>query len=191
MESCRCGWRAFAHKIDQPSPPEDDSMPASFTCSICGKEHEGLTTDWGYQLPDVVWAVPAEERSAAARYGDDLCQFGDRCFIRCVLPVRFLETEGEFGWGAWAEVERSTFNRYVELFDNNGSAEPRHAGTLANALPVYGDSLDASVLIQFGEPTKRPTLHLLNGDDSLLAREQRCGIDNARYHEILDALSNR
>ncbi len=166
-------------------------MPASFTCSICGKVHEGLTTDWAYRLPDVVWAIPEAERSTAARFSDDLCQLGDRYFIRCVLPIRFSDAEGEFCWGAWAEVEWSVFCRYRELFDKDGSVEPMYAGYLANALRAYADSSGAEVLVQFRDPTQRPALHLRESDASPLAREQRCGIDNARYHEILEVLANR
>jgi hypothetical protein len=166
-------------------------MPAGFVCSICGKEHQGLTTDWAYKLPDVVWAIPERERSAVARFSDDLCQFGERRFIRCVLPVRFREADGAFGWGAWAEVAPAVFQRYLELYDQDGSAEPRHAGSLANGLPAYAGSLGAAVLVQFRDATNRPTLHLPEGADSVLAREQRAGIDGARYHEILDLIAKR
>jgi hypothetical protein len=164
-------------------------MPASFTCSICGKEHPGLTTDWAYKLPDVVWAIPEGERKTAARFSDDLCQFGERLFIRCVLPVPLRETGGEFGWGACAEFERPVFARYLELYDKDGSAEPADSGTLANALPAYVNSLGADVLVQFRDASKRPTLHLREADDGLLAREQRSGIDDVRYHEVLESLS--
>ena len=183
--------RAFARKISPPLPSEEEPVPASFICSICGEQHEGLATDWAYKLPDVVWAISAAERSTAAHFTDDLCQLGDRFFVRCVLPVRFLEAEGEFNWGAWAEVERSSFNRYLELFGKDGSGEPPHSGSLANALPAYAGSFGATVLVRFGDPTKRPTMHLTETDESLLAQEQRCGIDNARYHAVLDALPNR
>lgn len=181
--------RAGVCPQNEPVPPKEP--PASFICSICGKRHEGLTTDWAYKLPDVVWAIPAAERSTAARFTDDLCQLGDRFFVRCVLPVRFLEAEGEFNWGAWAEVERSSFDRYVELFDKDGRSEPPHSGSLANALPPYAGSLGARVLVQFGDPTKRPTIHLTEADESQLKQDQRCGIDNARYHAVLDALPSR
>jgi hypothetical protein len=162
-------------------------MP-TFTCSICGQVHEGLTTDWACTLPDDVWAIPEAQRLEAATFTEDLCQFGERYFIRCVLPVRLREAADEFNWGAWAEVEWPTFERYLALYDQDGSAEPQHKGTLANALEPYSESFGATVLIQFRDPTKRPTLWLTNGDQSELAREQRTGIDNARYHEILDVL---
>jgi hypothetical protein len=162
-----------------------------FTCSICGKEHEGLVTNWAYKLPDAVWAIPEAERSEKTHFDSDLCQFGQRYFIRCVLGVRFTEAPGEFNWGAWAEVERPTFARYLELYDKDGSSEPVFAGTLANSLPAYTHSLGTPVLIQCGEPTKRPSLYCRLEDDGQLAVEQRRGIDDPRYHEILSVIARR
>jgi hypothetical protein len=148
-------------------------------------------TDWAYKLPDDVWALPEAERSEKARFNDDLCQFGDRNFIRCVLEVPFTDAVGNFGWGAWAEVEWPTFERYLELYDEDGSTEPPRTGKLANNLPAYPGSLGAPVAIRFRDPTRRPSLFLKPNDVSALAREQRTGIDNARYHEILSLLESR
>lgn len=156
----------------------------SFNCSICGEEHEGLPTDRAFTLPDDVWAIPEPERSEVARFDNDLCQLGERYFMRCVLEVPFSDRDGFFGWGAWAEVEWSVFERYLEMYERDGWDEPLHTGKLANALPVYPDSLGAPVLIQFRESTRRPSLHALPDDPSVLANEQRQGIDNFRFHEI-------
>jgi hypothetical protein len=153
--------------------------------------HEGLTTDWAYKLPDEVWAIPDEERAARALCSSDLCQFGDRFFIRCVLSVPFTETEGSFNWGCWAEVDWPVFRRYLSLYDADGSDEPRQPGTLANALFGYPGSLGASCEIQFGESTRRPALFTPLDDQSLLAAEQRAGYDAKRYHMILDGLYTR
>lgn len=43
-------------------------MTTGFVCLICGKHHEGYTTDWAYKLPDEVWAIPESERSEQARF---------------------------------------------------------------------------------------------------------------------------
>ncbi len=166
-------------------------MTDHFTCSICGNEHDGTVTDWAYKLPDIVWDIPESERSEKARFNDDLCQFGERYFIRCVLGVPFTEASGEFGWGAWAEVDWSIFKLYMELWDQDGSSEPVREGTLANNLPAYEHSLGTPVLIQFRDPTKRPSLHPKQDDQSQLAIEQREGIDAVRYHEILSVIARR
>jgi hypothetical protein len=94
------------------------------------------------------------DRAEKARFNSDLCQMGERYFIRCVLGVPFTESEGEFGWGAWAEVDWSTFERYLELYDEDGSGEPPKDGILANDLPPYPSSIGSPVKIQFRDPTK-------------------------------------
>jgi hypothetical protein len=160
-----------------------------FTCSVCGQEHEGLNTDWAYALPDVVWEIPEQDRKERARFNDDLCQFGERYFVPCVLGVPFVDAPGRFGWGAWAEVNWPTFERYLELYDEDGSSEPPHAGTLANMLSAYPGSLGAPVIIQFLDPKSRPSLYLEKGDRSRLALEQRAGVDDDRYHEMLEIIA--
>ena len=164
-------------------------MNDTFICSVCGKTHAGLPTDEAYGLPDEVWAIPQEERASRAKFDSNLCQFGDRHFIRCLLPVPFTEIDGYFGWGVWVEVDETVFRRYLDLFDADGSSEPRHTGRLANALPVYPGMLGAKVSIQFGTSKDRPSVHLPAEDSSRLATEQRQGIDSTRHHEILDALA--
>jgi hypothetical protein len=159
-------------------------MTTGFSCSTCGQSHDGLPADRGYTLPDVVWAIPEAERAERARFDTDLCMLGDRHFIRCVLDIPFTETKGQFGWGAWAEVDRSTFERYLELYHADGTNESLKDGLLANDLPPYANAIGTRVAIQFQDPSRRPALFLLSTDNSLLAREQRDGIDDRRWHEM-------
>lgn len=150
-------------------------------------EEFSLTRDWGFELPDEVWALTEAELSEQVRYNDDLCQWGDRVFIRCILPVPLKGADDYFGWGAWTEVEPEVFERYLELYEEDGRAEPPVPGKLANRLPPYpGTTLGARVVIQFQTPDDRPTLTLLETDKSRLAQEQREGIDAARHREILE-----
>jgi hypothetical protein len=164
-------------------------MSGHFVCATCGQSHDGLPTDWGFKLPDDVWAIPATGREAAARFTDDLCQYGERHFIRGLLSVPLPDIASDFGWGVWAEVDAAVFQRYLDLYDADGSSEPLHSGTLANSLPGYVSSLHAPVSIQFLDSTQRPLFRLPERDRSTLAIEQRTGMSSARYHQILDALS--
>ena len=164
-------------------------MAEEFACSICGQKHSGLSSDWAYTLPDEVWAIPEPERSEVARFTNDLCQCGERYFIRCVLEVPFKDKEGFFGWGAWAEVDWGIFERYLALYDDDGHSEPPQNGKLANDLSEYGHTVGVPVLIQFRNATKRPAIELLPTDQSLLAIEQRQGIDQVRYHDIVGRLA--
>lgn len=150
---------------------------------------EPLPLDWGFGLPDEVFALPEAELDAQVRHDDDLCQWGDRYFIRCILPVPLKGGSDYFGWGAWAEVDAEVFQRYLDLYEEDGREEPPHPAKLANALAPYpGSTLGTRLLIQFQTPDERPTLTLLETDKSRLAEEQRDGIDAARHHEILVVL---
>ncbi len=111
-------------------------MPSgSFVCGTCGKTHDRLPTDWAYKLPDDVWALPAAERAEQAQYTTDLCQLGERFFIRCLLRVRMLGVDGYFGWGIWVEVQRPDFMRYVELYNDDATSEPQKAESWRIASP--------------------------------------------------------
>lgn len=161
-------------------------MTSSFLCSTCGEAHDGLPTDYGWQLPDDVWAIPASERPERARFNSDLCQFGTRFFIRCVLKLPFNEQPDHYGWGIWVEVAEPAFCRYVELYDKDGSAEPPVLGNVANAMPGYPPTLGLPVVVQFQNSTSRPRV-AVRANDHPIAAEQANGIDNRRHHEILVA----
>ncbi|WP_426689683.1 DUF2199 domain-containing protein [Rhodanobacter ginsengiterrae] len=159
----------------------------SFVCPTCGDTHEGLPIDHGWKLPDVVWAIPANERSHQAKFNSDLCQLGGRFFIRCLLKLSFNEQSDYYGWGVWVEIHEHDFNRYFELYDKDGSHERPIPGTMANAIPGYPSTLGLAVMVQFQNSTSRPAVLIPATSSHPLAAEQATGIDNQRYHEILVA----
>jgi hypothetical protein len=156
----------------------------SFVCATCGKTHEGLQRDYAWKLPDVVWSVPAEQRESAAKFTNDLCQYGERYFIRCVLPVPINEGDDAFNWGVWAEVDWPTFERYLAIYDVDAENEPYRVGTVANVVPGY-PPVSETVNIHFGKSSARPTLHFSPASSHPLAKEQVGGISGVRYHDIL------
>src|SRR5262245_49180040 len=161
---------------------------SSFVCSICGESHTGLPTDWAYKLPDVVWSIPKEERAARARWTSDLCQMGEQYFIRCLLPVRFTDRERYFGWGLWVRVEWPVFERYLQLYEQDATAEPEVKASLANDIPSCEKLSGTPVVVQFGTSTQRPTVRFPSGSTHSLAIEQKQGINALRYHQILEAV---
>lgn len=160
-------------------------MAAAFTCSICGGSHEGLPTDYAYRLPDDVWAMSGQECEVNAQWSSDLCQLGGRFFIRCILFVPFTERIGNFGWGVWVEVSKPVFQRYRAVYDRDATGEPEATGSLANEVPAYPQVIGSPVLIRFGASTERPSVWFPPGASHPFAREQRGGISEARYHEVL------
>lgn len=59
------------------------------------------------------------------------------------------------------------------------------AGALANAIPGYEDAANERVVIKFGSSDDRPEFVLEPQSKSSLAKDQRNGIDEQRYHEML------
>ena len=159
---------------------------SSFVCPHCSESHEGYPTDYGYSLPDVVWSIPENERKEQAKWTTDLCQFGERYFIRCMLPVSFTDSEGYFGWGLWVEVEWPVFERYLQIYDQDATSEPPASAKIANKPPGYEPILGFPVSIKFGLSTQRPTIQCPPNTSNLLASEQLHGISSARYHQILE-----
>ncbi len=159
----------------------------SFLCAQCGTAHEGYPTDRAYTLPDDVWAIPKADLQTRAEFTPDLCAMDGRCFIRGVLFIPLIQREDNFGWGVWAEVDNAVFEHYREIFDLDGSDEPTSSGVLANAIPGYEDAANERVIITFGSPSARPTFDLEPHSQSSLAKDQRTGIDERRYHAMLVA----
>ena len=164
------------------------SPTPSFVCPHCGKTHVGWPTDQGYTLPDDVWAISEPERAARAKWTTDLCQMGERRFIRGLLQIPFTDQPGYFGWGLWVELDPSAFHRYLAVYDKDGASEPPENGRIANQLPGYDLVLGAEVSVHFRDSTQRPLIRFPGGAPGRLAREQVHGIDATRYHEILAAV---
>ena len=158
-----------------------------FVCALCGTAHEGCPTDRGYTLPDDVWALPESEHETRATFTTDLCEMDGRYFIRGILLIPFVQRDADFAWGVWAELERSAFERYVEIYDADASDEPPVGATLANAIPGFPDAARERVLVIWGQSGDRPEFVLEKHSESSLAEAQRCGIDEQRYHELLIA----
>lgn len=161
-------------------------LSTEFVCPHCGESHEGFPTDYGYSLPDEVWALPPKERESSAWHTPDLHQMGERFFIRCILRVPLSNPSDYFAWGLWAEVTQAVFEHYVSVYDQDSDAEsPAH---IANQLPGYPPLLNHPVSIQFGSATERPTLWFPPDSHHQLAVEQRQGLTPVRYHELLEAI---
>ena len=159
----------------------------SHICSTCGKEHEGLPTDYGFKLPDEVHALSYLEQYARTRANGDLCTLDERrYFIRGILQVPMIGREEYFGWGAWVEVDRTTHDGYVSNFNSELPESPGSSGRIANSLPGYSETLGLPVEIQFTGGTDRPKLVFTSEAAHVLAHEQHHGITAERHHEILE-----
>lgn len=153
------------------------------TCRCCGKQLGEFTLDIAYQLPDVVWAIPEEERADRAKFNTDLCQYADRFYLRGILYTPIIGEDQKFGWGLWAEVDEEVFQKYLSVYDTDGTGQPPVAGVLANTPPGYEGAEGVRIQIHFGPSTERPEF-VAEPSSHLFYREQTEGITVERVHEL-------
>lgn len=159
-------------------------------CAHCGETHENLPTDFGWKLPDEVWELGEEVRQQYLEWSTDICHHEGRWFLRGVLGLPFTFAEGEWSWGCWAEVSEQAIGTLMQLNGEDGSNLPPQPGVLASEILGYHGSKGLPVLVHFGPPELRPLLSLAGDLDHALATDQRNGIDESKYHAILDSLKN-
>jgi len=160
----------------------------TFTCKVCGEEHEGLP-DFGFDAPVYYLQVPEAERAARCRLSSDFCVIDERYhFVRAVLMIPVLGTAQTFGWGVWSSLSPENFRRYLDIWslDDPGQEGP-YFGWLSNRLPFYPDTLELKLKVVLQPDGQRPLLEL-EPNDHPLAVDQRDGIAWARAVEMAEAL---
>jgi hypothetical protein len=161
----------------------------AYICQQCGETHEGLPLDIGFEKPGAYFAMPARKRKGRWRTTADACMYDDkRFFIRGCLFVPVRDASECFVWGLWAEVSQHTFERYIALFDADGTKEPLHAGALSverDARYVGMDNL--LVTIRFNSAAERPKFEL-RPSNHWLCRQQHDGITLHQVQEVLGRL---
>jgi hypothetical protein len=157
----------------------------SFTCSCCGKEHEGLP-DLAFGAPEDYVRISAEEKETIAKKADDLCSINDeQFFVRGILMVPIAGSDAEFGWGVWVSLNREDFYRYIDLYDAEDARE-RYVGALRNSLPGYPDTLSLPVDVHLQPYPDRPKI-VVHESDHPLSVHQREGIELDALQRIVES----
>lgn len=158
-------------------------MDKRFICSECGEEHPFENIELSFHRPDAIAEIPADERTPErCQESNDLCalwgsaESEHRYFVRGVIPFAVREQRREYSIGAWAEVDRYSFDRILELWsDSAQSEEPALSGLFANAVPFHESTLGLPVDVQLTGPQTRPRF-VLRRSTHLLYLEQTHGI---------------
>ena len=158
-----------------------------YVCSSCGKTHEGLPTDWGFTLPDEVFALPYLHKYRRTRSNTDLCSLDEnRFFIRGLLAIPFTHQDGGFGWGVWAEVSKQVHDFYLDNYSNEMTLGTKTEGKLANTIPGFPEITGQPLEIEFQNAKSRPFFAFPRYAEHALATDQRDGIGQHRHHEFLE-----
>lgn len=163
-------------------------------CATCGEEHDLLEPTC--RRPDAVVSLPAGERAARVKEGDDLCAIwakadgeAHRYFVRCRLPVGLLDADGETAWGIRAEVGEADFRRIVDMWsDPNQARQPPMEAVLANRVAGYPETVGLPAKLRLTGPTTRPQLTFDRSSVHPFATECEHGVS---AHRVMEWLQRR
>jgi hypothetical protein len=158
----------------------------AYVCQQCGKTHEGLPLDIGFEKPGAYFHKVARPRRRRWHFTPEACMYADeRFFIRGCLIIKVLDAKDIFAWGLWAEVSQHTFERHIALFNADGRDEPLHTGALSVEREERYAGMDKLlVTVRFNAAARRPTFELMPSNH-WLHRFQHNGITMHQVQEVL------
>jgi len=168
-------------------------MSESYTCSICGQNHDGAPMSWGPDAPDMWAAMVPDEREKRGELGTDQCVIDEKhYFIRGRIEISVTDIVDLFAWLVWIEVDVGDFLTMSELWTVVGRENKSlpYDGHLANELSIYEHPTLGLVVRLCTRPVgDRPFVEIT--DDHELRNEQRNGISPHRVRQIADRLLHR
>jgi hypothetical protein len=162
------------------------STPWTFTCSCCGKVHEG-SPSFGYTSPHYYDVLNEEDKTRIAILQDDICVIGiDKSdfFVRAILEVPIQGVAEPFMWGVWVSLSETSFKRYMSSWDQHDESDS-YFGWFSNRLPYYPDTLSLKTSVRPRNGGLRPLL-VLEEADHPLAMHFHQGISLSEAQQIAE-----
>jgi hypothetical protein len=167
-------------------------VSSDWTCSVCGKRHQGLAFSWGFEAP-AHWIEEFAERPSDRYFcNEDVCWLLDDAgaparFVRGLIEIPTHEGTGDeatFSIGAWVSLSETNFTWLMEHWE----ADDREQGDLwfgwlSNSIPVYPETLNLKTNVRLQGPNLRPLI-TLEPTGHPLAVDQHRGVTLARAHEL-------
>lgn len=159
---------------------------ASFTCTTCGKVHDGLAALTFHAPAPYDWASP-QERATDWVLQSDFCRFKDVDFyVRSVLVLPIIGSDQTLEFGVWSTLSKANIDRYWDSFEESDQSKlgPMFS-YFANAMPGYPQTtaLVCNVIPQ--DNRQRPLIEFQEVDHPLV-HHQLHGISHdeamAYYH---------
>lgn len=166
-------------------------MPRGFWCAACGKWHDELALDYGFDEPRNLAELDADERERYATVDGDFVVIAyedqtDR-FMRGVLEIPITDADEVFRYGVWVSLSEASYDAARAAYRDQIAAGP-FFGWLCNRLPNYPDTVSLATMVHV-RAQFRPTIEL-EPTDHPLAVEQREGITMSRVEEIIAGVSH-
>jgi hypothetical protein len=159
-----------------------------YVCSCCGKSHSEDPNCFLFEMPLYALDVPMAERAKRVDATSDQCVVdGEHFFILGNLDVAVKESDLYVRWTTWTTLSRANFLRACDLWETVGrESEPPYFGWLSNPIPGYPKTLSIKTLVHTQAVGVRPWIEVIEEGHPLWT-EQREGISDQRYHELIAA----
>ncbi len=160
----------------------------AYTCSCCGKVHDGLP-DLSFERPGYAAEVPEEEMEVRVKINEDLCVVDNEYyFIRGVLRIPVLDHEQDLGFGVWVSQKKENFETYLKNYDTPDIGP--FFGWLSNEFRFGGQpTINLKTMAHFQGNGQRPLIELEQSEHALsVAQKNGISLDQAWkiVHDYLD-----
>ncbi|RAJ72686.1 MULTISPECIES: DUF2199 domain-containing protein [unclassified Streptomyces] len=136
----------------------------------------------------VVWDQAFADADDCLLSADQCVVRGRHYFVKGMIEIPVIDSEGVFSWGVWVSLSRESFSRAADLWDTPGrEAEQPYFGWLTTDLSLYPTTLNLKTHVHTRPVGERPFVEL-EPTDHPLAVEQRTGITLDRVREIATAV---
>jgi len=161
---------------------------SGYMCRSCGTWHDERPTCFIVPLPEAVLQIREAERDDRVESGSDQCILdGKHFFVLGNLDVPVQGSEQVLRWTVWSTLSETNFRRASQLWETAGrESEPAYFGWLSNHIPGYASTINIKALVHTQEVGVRPQIKVVE-DGHQLTQEQREGIDDRRYDELIHA----
>lgn len=162
----------------------------AFTCSCCGKLHEG-SPSFGFRAPDHYSSLSEEQKLEVGSLSNDFCTIGNGegtdFFIRAFPEVPIHGIERPFLWGVWVSLSQKSFERYRETYNSQVEGEI-FFGWVCNSIALYPHHSPrrADVVVKGDKCRPRIVLHRGDPNDDPLAIDQAHGISILRAQSLAE-----
>jgi hypothetical protein len=163
-----------------------------WTCSCCGKQHEGIPDSYSYDAP---WYWGNRDKSLRTDeyfLNKDYCVIANQdFFIRGCIELPVHGSENPFLWGVWCSLSKKNLNREAELADSPERIhEPPYFGWLSNRIEIYPDTLSLKCNMISRLPGQHPLIQLEPSDHPLMIEQQQ-GITFDRVIELAEQIEHQ
>jgi hypothetical protein len=156
----------------------------SWSCAICGIEHDELPDCFGIDAP---WRalVPENEFIHRVELTADQCVVDEKeFFIRGHVQIPIHGHSNPLAFSVWSSLSEASFRQMCDRWNEvDRDKDPPYFGWLCSPISIYPSTIHLKLNVNSRPPGSTPLFTVLD-EEHLLAIDQRNGISLERWHKV-------